>query len=118
MITDTSEKGLEALITNYLCNNETGNGFILRTYPLYNRVDCIDEDLFFNFLQATQEIDIKKLQAIHGNNYKSKIVYRLNNQIKLIGIIEVLRKGITDNNIKLKLFFDKPKTSASVCLRV
>jgi type I restriction enzyme R subunit len=64
--------------------------------------------LFFNFLQATQEIDIKKLQAIHGNNYKSKILYRLNNQIKLIGIIEVLRKGITDNNIKLKLFFDKP----------
>ena len=31
-----------------------------------------------------------------------------NSQIKLIGIIEVLRKGITDNNIKLKLFFDKP----------
>lgn len=108
MITDTSEKGLEALITNYLCNNETGNGFILRTYPQYNRVDCVDEDLFFNFLHATQEKDIKKLQAIHGNNYKSKILYRLNNQIKLIGIIEVLRKGITDNNIKLKLFFDKP----------
>jgi type I restriction enzyme R subunit len=59
-------------------------------------------------LQATQEKEVQKLQAIHGNSYRSKVLYRLNNQIKLIGIIEVLRKGITDNNIKLKLFYDKP----------
>ena len=68
----------------------------------------MDEDLLFEFLQATQEKEVQKLQVIHGNSYRSKVLYRLNNQIKLIGIIEVLRKGITDNNIKLKLFYDKP----------
>ena len=108
MKTDTTEKGLEELIANYLCETNTGNSFVLRQHPQYNRTVCIDEDLLFNFLQATQEKEVMKLQAIHGSNYKSKILYRLNNQIKLIGIIEVLRKGITDNNIKLKLFFDKP----------
>ena len=108
MKTDTTEKGLEMLITNYLCDTTTGNSFVQREYAQYNRTECVDEELLFNFLQTTQEKEVMKLQAIHGSNYKSKVLYRLNSQIKLIGIIEVLRKGITDNNIKLKLFFDKP----------
>ncbi|MEP7197461.1 MAG: type I restriction endonuclease [Saprospiraceae bacterium] len=103
--TDTTEKGLEAHITQHLC---LVNAFEERPFSNYNRVDCVDEDLLFNFLQATQEKEVMKLQAIHGSNYRSKVLYRLNNQIKLIGIIEVLRKGITDNNIKLKLLYDKP----------
>ncbi|WP_298302953.1 hypothetical protein [Hydrotalea sp.] len=81
------------------------NAFEERHFSNYNRVDCVDEDWLFNFLQATQEKEVIKLQAIHGSNYRSKVLYRLNNQLKTFGIIEVLRKGITDNNIKLKLFF-------------
>jgi type I restriction enzyme R subunit len=105
MKTDTTEKGLEAHITQHLC---LVNAFEERHFSNYNRVDCVDEDLLFNFLQATQEKEVLKLQTIHGSNFRSKVLYRLNNQIKTFGIIEVLRKGITDNNIKLKLFFDKP----------
>lgn len=105
MKTDTTEKGLEAHITQHLC---LINAFEERKFSNYNREDCVDEDLLFNFLQATQEKEIMKLQTIHGSNFKSKLLYRLNSQIKTFGIIEVLRKGITDNNIKLKLFFDKP----------
>lgn len=111
MKTDTSEKGLETLISDYLCDTTTGNSFMLRQHPQYNRTECVDEELLFSFLQATQEKEVMKLQAIHGSNYRSKVLYRINNQIKLIGIIEVLRKGITDNNIKLKLFYDKPVSS-------
>lgn len=105
MKTDTTEKGLEQHITQYLC---LVNAFEERHFNNYSRTECVDEELLFNFLQATQEKEVMKLQAIHCSNYKSKVLYRLNSQIKLIGIIEVLRKGITDNNIKLKLFFDKP----------
>lgn len=105
MKTDTTEKGLEAHITQHLC---LVNAFEERHFGNYNRVDCVDEDLLFSFLQATQEKEVLKLQTIHGSNFRSKVLYRLNNQIKTFGIIEVLRKGITDNNIKLKLFFDKP----------
>jgi type I restriction enzyme R subunit len=105
MKTDTTEKGLEAHITQHLC---LVNAFEERHFSNFNRVDCVDEDLLFKFLQATQEKEVMKLQTIHGSNFRSKVLYRLNNQIKTFGIIEVLRKGITDNNIKLKLFFDKP----------
>ena len=112
MKTDTTEKGLEAHITQHLC---LVNAFEERHHRQYNRVDCVDEDLLFNFLQTTQEKEIMKLQTIHGSNYRSKVLYRLNNQIKTFGIIEVLRKGITDNNIKLKLFFDKPEIGRASC---
>jgi len=105
MKTDTTEKGLEAHITQHLC---LVNAFEERHFGQFNRVDCVDEDLLFSFLHSTQEKEVLKLQAIHGSNYRSKVLYRINNQIKTFGIIEVLRKGITDNNIKLKLFFDKP----------
>lgn len=105
MKTDTTEKGLEAHITQHLC---LVNAFEERHFINYNRVDCVDEDLLFNFLEATQEKEVLKLQTIHGSNFRSKVLYRLNNQIKTFGIIEVIRKGITDNNVKLKLFFDKP----------
>jgi type I restriction enzyme R subunit len=105
MKTDTTEKGLEAHITQHLC---LVNSFEERHFSNYSRLDCVDEDLLFTFLQATQEKEVLKLQVIHGSNYRSKVLYRINNQIKTFGIIEVLRKGITDNNIKLKLFFDKP----------
>lgn len=105
MTTDTTEKGLEAHITRHLC---LVSAFEERHHSQYNRMDCVDEDLLFYFLQNTQEKEVIKLQTIHGSNYRSKVLYRLNNQIKTFGIIEVLRKGITDNNIKLKLFFDKP----------
>ncbi|MEN9548945.1 MAG: hypothetical protein RIR12_1536 [Bacteroidota bacterium] len=111
MKTDTSEKGLEVLITEWLCDTTVGNSFVIRQHPQYNRIDCVDEELLFGFLEATQEKGVQKLQAIHGGNYRSKILYRLNNQIKLLGIIDVLRKGITDNNVKLKLFYDKPVSS-------
>ena len=88
-----TEKGLEAHISQHLC---LVNAFEERHFSHYNRVDCVDEDLLFTFLQATQEKEVNKLQAIHGSNFRSKVLYRLNNQIKTFGIIEVLRKGITD----------------------
>jgi len=52
MTTDTTEKGLEAHITQHLC---LVNAFEERHFSQYNRADCVDEELLFNFLQATQE---------------------------------------------------------------
>jgi type I restriction enzyme R subunit len=114
MATDTTEKGLEAHITQYLC---LVNAFEERHFNQYKREDCVDEDLLFNFLHTTQEKEVQKLQTIHGSNFRSKVIYRIQQKIKeqtvvdgkcLGGIIQLLRYGITDNNIKLKLFFDKP----------
>lgn len=117
--TDTTEKGLEAHISQYLCSF---NGFEERHNEQYNRMEYVDEDLLFMFLEDTQPKEVTKLQAIHKENYRKKVLYRINQKIKdptvvnyvcLGGVINVLRKGITDGQtgIKLKLFFDKPVSS-------
>lgn len=120
MGTDTSEKGLEAFITNFLIDKEKGNDYVLRQNTSYDKVNCIDEELLFEFLEATQEKAIEKLKKIHGTNYRIKIITRINQKLKeqttvkgipTGGIVNLLRKGIEDNAVKLKLFFEKPNQS-------
>lgn len=117
MVTNTTEKALEAHITQYLC---LVNGYVERDKTQYNRIDCADEELLFTFLEDTQPKEVEKLKVIHQENYKQKILYRINQKIKeqtvskhicMGGIINLLRKGITDYNVNLKLFYDKPAST-------
>jgi type I restriction enzyme R subunit len=106
-ITNTTEKGLEAHITQYLVD---ANNYLLRESKSYDNVACIDRDLLFQFLETTQPKAVAKLKQYHKELYEQKIIKRLNDQIQAKGIIEVLRKGITDGftDTKLNLFYDKP----------
>lgn len=105
--TDTTEKGLEAHIAQYLVEH---NKYVLRENKAYDNVSCLDSELLFQFLEETQPKAIAKLKAHHKDLYKQKIIKRLNDQIQAKGIIEVLRKGIVDGftDTKLRLFYDKP----------
>ena len=105
--TYTTEKGLEAHISQYLVEE---NMYLLRENKAYNNVSCMDSALLFQFLEATQPKAIGKLKTYHKDLYEQKILKRLNDQIQAKGIIEVLRKGITDGftDTKLHLFYDKP----------
>jgi type I restriction enzyme R subunit len=107
MQTDTTEKGLEAHIAQYLVEE---NNYLLRENKVYDNVSCIDSELLFQFLEATQPKAVAKLKTFHKDLYAQKIVKRLNDKIQAKGIIEVLRKGITDGftDTKLMLFYDKP----------
>ncbi len=107
MTTDTTEKGLEGHIAQYLVEE---NKYILRENKSYNNVSCIDSELLFQFLATTQSKAVAKLKSYHKDLYEQKIIKRLNDQIQAKGIIEVLRKGITDGftDTKLHLFYDKP----------
>jgi type I restriction enzyme, R subunit len=105
--TDTTEKGLENHITAYLVKE---NGFLQRQSSNYNNITCIDEEILFQFFEKTQAKAVAKLKTYHKDLYEQKIIKRINDQIQAKGIIEVLRKGITDGftDTKLKLFYDKP----------
>lgn len=105
--TDTTEKGLEAHISQYLVEE---NMYLLRENKAYNNISCMDSELLFQFLETTQPKAVGKLKTYHKELYEQKILKRLNDQIQAKGIIEVLRKGITDGftDTKLHLFYDKP----------
>ncbi len=105
--TNTKESGLEQHITDFLVSV---NNYVLRTSQDYDNVNCVDTDLLFQFLENTQSKAVEKLKRYHKDLYKQKIIKRINDQIKKKGIIEVLRKGVTDGftDTKLRLFYDKP----------
>ena len=105
--TDTTEKGLESHITNYLVDE---NNYVKRESKDYNNVSCLDEEMLFQFLEATQPKALEKLKRYHKELYQQKIIKRINDQIQAKGVIEVLRKGIVDGftDTKLRLFYDKP----------
>ena len=105
--TDTTEKGLEEHITQYLVDE---NKYIQRENTVYDNTNCLDNELLFQFLEATQPKAVAKLKQYHKELYQQKIIKRFNDQIQAKGIIEVLRKGITDGftDTKLQLFYDKP----------
>ena len=107
MSTDTTEKGLEAHISQYLVEE---NKYLLRENKAYNNITCLDSALLFQFLETTQPKAVAKLKTYHKDLYEQKIIKRLNDQIQAKGIIEVLRKGIIDGftDTKLHLFYDKP----------
>lgn len=107
MSTDTTEKGLEAHISQYLVAE---NDYLIRENTAYNNVACLDVELLFQFLEATQPKAVAKLKTYHKDLYQQKVIKRLNDQIQAKGIIEVLRKGITDGftDTKLHLFYNKP----------
>jgi len=107
MGTDTSEKGLESHITNFLVDE---NGFIQRGSQDYNNEFCLDEQLLFQFLEDTQPKAVEKLKRYHKELYQQKIIKRINDRIQSKGIVEVLRKGVTDGftDTKLRLFYDRP----------
>jgi type I restriction enzyme R subunit len=108
--TNTTENGLEIHIVDYLIEQ---NAFLSRTSKDYDKVNCVDTDLLFDFLVATQPEKVEKLEQRHKELYRQKITKRINDQIKLKGVIEVLRKGIEDGftGVKLQLFYDKPVSS-------
>lgn len=111
--TDTSEKGLESHIAHFLVDT---NDYLLRENTFYDNVGCFDNEILFQFLEATQPKSVAKLKTYHKDLYKQKIIKRINDQIQAKGVIEVLRKGIIDGftDTKLHLFYDKPVSSYNV----
>lgn len=105
--TNTKENGFEKHIVDHLVNT---NGYVLRTSQDYDNVNCVDSELLFQFLDTTQPKAVEKLKRYHKELYQQKILKRINDQIKLKGIIEVLRKGVVDGftDTKIRLFYDKP----------
>lgn len=99
--TDTSEKGLETIIEKHLINH---NGFIASYSADYDRDLCINEKLLFEFLAATQP----NAHDTIVKRGKDKFLKRLSDQIRQKGIVEILRNGVKDLDLRVQLYFKKP----------
>ena len=104
MTTDTTEKGLEVLITNSL----TGNGWLAGNPEAYDRTHCVDLTHLTAFLEATQPETATSLSLHADTPTRRQFLNRLKREITNRGIIDVLRKGIKHGPSDVALFYGTP----------
>ena len=99
MSTDTSEAGLESLISQYLIQH---NQYIAGSTQDYDKAYCLDKIQLFTFLEATQADTLAKIP------HHDKLLQRISDQIRDKGIVELLRKGIKYQQHRLNLYYPQP----------
>jgi type I restriction enzyme R subunit len=103
--TDTSEKGLEALIEKSLIDQ---SHYVKGQPNDYDRIYCIDKTKLLQFLRHTQPQEVAKLETKYQTKFEQKLLQRISDQIKIKGIIDILRNGIKADEVKLTLYYKKP----------
>ena len=65
----------------------------------FSRQLALDECVLFAFLEDTQADQWRRLEAIHRGNARQKFLERLDKELAAVGMLDVLRNGITDNGV-------------------
>ncbi|MCT4595918.1 MAG: type I restriction endonuclease [Anaeromicrobium sp.] len=102
------EKSFQSLIKEHLINE---NNYIQSFNSGYDKEIAIDVEQLFSFLENTQEKSMNRLKEIYKTNYRSKVLNNLNRQLSTRGSIDVLKHGIKDYGVKIKLAYPKPPTN-------
>gem|GEM_PF-918817 len=107
MSTDTSEKGLEALIARSLVDDA---GYVLGDPKDYDRDHAVDVPKLLAFLRATQPEAVTQL-GLEDEAKRLKFLHRLQGEVAKRGVIDVLRSGVKDGPVSVELFFGTPSAA-------
>lgn len=101
---ELSEKGFEEYVEECLLKG----GYIKGNPADYDREYAIDTKMLFDFLEDTQPKKIQRFKEAYKDQYKAKILYRLNQELNNRGMVDVLRHGMKDYTANLDLAYFKP----------
>ena len=105
---DVKEKRFEQDIEEYLI---TEGGYKKGDLQRFDRKLALDVESFLMFIKSSQSKKWENYQKIYGADSEKKIVERFCREVKMVGLLHVLRKGFTDRGIKFRAVFWKPGTS-------
>src|SRR3984893_5482610 len=105
MKTDTSEKGLEALIVGQLT---AGGGWLAGRPQDYDRSYAIDLVQLSEFIAATQPELREALDLDNDSPTRQKFLARLQGEITKHGVIAMLRHGVKHGPHIIEVFFGTP----------
>jgi len=101
------EKSFQKLIKEYLIEkNNYWEGFNKN----YDNYHALDKKVIFEFLEDTQPDKLANLKKVYGDDYKQKIIERLNKELARRSMIDVIKHGIKDYGYQLDFAYFKPPT--------
>ena len=86
------------------------SGYHQRTPEEYDKSLCLIPVEVVGFIQATQPKEFEKLEKQYGADTAQKLIERVAREVGKYGVLDVLRKGITDRGAKFKLAYFKPSS--------
>lgn len=102
--TDTSEKGLQRHITDFLVEKHK---YIENSPKDFDKTYFFNVEQLLSFIETTQ---LKKYKSII-NRDKSQFLARLSKEINKKGVIDVLRNGIKFFDLNIDLFYSLPSSN-------
>lgn len=105
---DVKEKRFEEDIEGYLC---TEGGFTKGNPKNFDRKLALDKDTFITFIKKSQPKQWERYVKIYSSDSEKQIIDRFCREVKMVGLLKVLRQGFTDRGIKFRAVFWKPETS-------
>ncbi len=105
---DYKEKRFEQDIEVYLT---THGGYVKGNPKKFDRKLALDTETFLTFLKTSQPKSWERYEKIYGTDREKQVVDRFCREVKMVGLLRVLRQGFTDRGIKFRAVFWKPETS-------
>jgi len=100
---DTSEKGFQKLIVKELTSN---SGYVESVSNDFDREFCLNTQQLFSFIEQTQP---EKYEMLQRKGERAFLV-RLDEKLRKLGVIEVLRKGVKHFDKTIDLFYRQPSS--------
>ena len=105
---DVKEKRFEQDIEEYLT---TKGGYKKGNPKYFDRELGLDKATFISFLKGSQPKTWERYEKIYGADSEEQVIERFRREVKMVGLLRVLRQGFIDRGIKFKAVFWKPETS-------
>ncbi|WP_071395072.1 type I restriction endonuclease subunit R [Bacillus tuaregi] len=108
MTIQDNEKRFEEDIESYLLSN---GGYVKGDQTNYYKEKAFDINQLIGFIKETQEKAWTRYEKIYQADSEKKLYKRLNDEIETNGLLHVLRHGITDRGVKLKVASFRPEST-------
>lgn len=105
---DVKEKRFEEDIESYLCS---AGGYTKGNPSTYDRNIALDKNTFLTFIKSSQPKIWERFKKIYGADSEKQMLDRFCREVKMVGLLRVLRQGFTDRGIKFRAVYWKPETS-------
>lgn len=103
----TSERQFESDIESAFIKN----GYRQINPSLYDAENALFPDILKEFISSTQPKEWARYEKFYGTKSIEKLIRRFNETVEARGVLDVMKNGIEDMGIKLKLCYFRPEST-------